>query len=362
MKSISFAIVGDRAEPVPPYWWAECLAKNPKGQCPQGCGTCKKANIAQNKDAQCMCAGSTAVCTTECGYPGQFSNKKCPMIPCQEPDLEAAGCVPLDKFPEAYPTEGWPSFQPCSGTTDCQAFCAQIIGTNKCKTYHNKPWVTKTICPKNAIMKEDCSNLESHLDPAFNRCKVPASGCPYDTDPSECSSAAGKKKPKIYDKSLENTLKIPDQVCPPLKNRGSDGFPNLLTNLLVPADASITCERACACNKNEGFGPPDCYYSGEGYPGPTGCCYCNGKNIAYDKSKKDTCGQYLPIFGIGVVPSQEACYEDYVNNPDHPGLLSNFPKKPTYQCVAIGDGSGGGSGPTLPPSPTLPPTFPLPPW
>ena len=63
-------------------------------------------------------------------------------------------------------------------------------------------------------------------------------------------------------------------------------------------------------------------------PPPAG----NGKDIAYDKKSRDTCGHYLPIFGPETVPSQSACYHDYVTNPDHPGLVNKFPEPSPFTC------------------------------
>ena len=63
-----------------------------------------------------------------------------------------------------------------------------------------------------------------------------------------------------------------------------------------------------------------------------GCCYCDGKNIAYDKTAFDTCGHYLPIFGNGTVPSAAQCYHDYAADPNHPGLVDNYPTPDPYTC------------------------------
>jgi hypothetical protein len=336
---------GQHAEKPSPYWWDSCKAQT--GPCPEGCGTCKKPNYSQD-DSQCMCAGMQSACTAECGYPGMVDKKKCAPIPCQQSDPEAAGCIDLgdncggDQPSECVDAQGtvstctFPSNYFAS-SSPCKAFCKQIPNTQKCETVRNSPsvWVGMGVCPAHAITQrpgtcaDDASPGVTYLPSKFNDCQqlnepyppLAASHCVH-TD----------TVPQMPNKSIEG-LAPPTKTCPTPPNRGSQGFPALFTNLLVPSDASVSCQTACACNENEGIGPPSCYFSGEPYPGPAGCCYCDGKNVAYDKTKFDTCGHYLPIFGPGTVPSQAACYSEYALNPDHPGLVDNFPKEVLYECV-----------------------------
>lgn len=123
-------------------------------------------------------------------------------------------------------------------------------------------------------------------------------------------------------------------------------YPSFFTDPRVPLDASITCEAACACNKKHGYGPPDCYQPGQPWPDWVSKCYCDGHNIAYDKTKFDQCGYYLPIFGEGVLlPSQYESYKDYAKKN---GLDNAYPAPATTMCKPIDDV-------LTPPSPSGPP-------
>jgi len=334
---------GELSEKRPPVWWHSCTKQT--GTCPSGCGTCKKPNYSQSSTT-CMCAGSDAECTADCHYPGYSDTKDCAALPCQQSNLAEAGCILLGSdcgagleskcvtsegttvdctFPEIY--DGGP----------CTAFCRQVPSTDECETIRNYHWVSVStgICPANAITKpeysDDSSSDITYLPIEYNRCAQ--DNPPYPPDPTLCVKT--DSKPEESDQSLSKNITFPSFTCRSLgsQNRGSKGFPEFFTNLLVPPDASATCQNACACNTNEGFGPPNCFYAGEPYPGPVSCCYCKGKNIAYDTSATDSCGHYLPIFGLGTIPSQAICYEDYILDPDHPDLINSFPQKDEYICV-----------------------------
>jgi len=337
---------GEHAVGRAPFWWHSC--KGQSGACPQSCGTCKKPNYSQTPAGQeptCMCAGANQACTAECGYPGMVTKKNCAPIPCQQDDPVAAGCIDLEGncgagksslCVDAQGTQAECTFPATySSSSPCQAFCREVLGTDKCETIRNfhDITVTKGVCPANAITKDQentCAEDVTYLPSQFNKCEQLNS--PYGPDSSSCKPTT--KAPQVPDQSFAGTpnSKPPTTLCPSMKNRGSMGFPAFFTDLLVPPDASVTCQTACACNENEGFGPPSCFFSGEPFPGPTGCCYCNGKDIAYDKKSRDTCGHYLPIFGPETVPSQSACYHDYVTNPDHPGLVNKFPEPSPFTC------------------------------
>jgi len=202
----------------------------------------------------------------------------------------------------------------------CIAFCAQVPGTNKCKTTRMQSYVSPGIsnpCQSNSITDvtsegsaNKCSNVGGIvlLDGDFSRCKNPTT-CPYDSaDLSrECAYANGSNVQLAQDLK-DKGVTVPNTTCPKLKNRGSEGFPSFFTNSRVPSDAAVSCQIACACNTRKGFGPPACFISGEPFPGPVNCCYCNGKNIAYDTKHFDSCGNYLPIYGEGVLPDQVSIY------------------------------------------------------
>jgi len=185
--------------------------------------------------------------------------------------------------------------------------------------------------------KNPCASIQGidFLDSRYNRCKNSGVKCPYPPpiagEGTNCATTT--IKPQIPDRNIrESNLKPPTLTCPALKNKGSEGFPAAFTNPQVPSDASITCQNACACNDKAGFGPPGCFYASQNWPGPTDCCYCDGKNIAWDKTKYDRCGNYLPIYGPGTVPSQYECYNQYALKE---GLVNNFPEPKEYECKAI---------------------------
>ena len=83
---------GEKEEIVPPSWWGTCQKQ--KGACPAGCGTCKPPD--KQAGGGCFCAGSSAMCTEECHYPGQKDDSNtCKTEPCREAKPEEAGCVSL---------------------------------------------------------------------------------------------------------------------------------------------------------------------------------------------------------------------------------------------------------------------------
>jgi len=322
---------GEKEEIVPPSWWKTCQTQT--GACPAGCGTCKPPD--KQAGGQCLCAGSNAVCTEECGYPGQKDDSNtCKTEPCREAKPEEAGCVSLgencggSQETDCMDAQGTITKNQNCGFSDnrlnpgqqCIAFCAQVPGTNKCKTTRMQSYVSpgmKDPCPSNQITAvtsegsaNKCSNVGGIvlLDGDFSRCKNPTT-CPYDSaDLSrECAYANGSNV-QIAQDLKDKGVTAPDRTCPKLKNRGSEGFPSFFTNSRVPSDAAVSCQIACACNTRKGFGPPACFISGEPFPGPTACCYCNGKNIAYDTKHVDSCGNYLPIYGEGVLPDQVSIY------------------------------------------------------
>jgi len=298
------------------------------------------------------------MCTEDCGYPGQKDDSKtCKTVPCREDNPEEAGCVSLgnncggSKETDCMDAQGTITKNQSCGFFDnrlnpgqqCIAFCAQVPGTNKCKTTRMQNYVApgmKNPCSSNSITSvtsegssNKCRNVGGIdlLNGDFSRCKNPTT-CPYDSaDLSrECAYANGSNVQLAQD--LKGKVTVPNQTCPNLKNRGSQGFPSFFTNSRVPSDASVSCQNACACNTNKGFGPPNCFQSGEPFPGAVGCCYCDGKNIAYDTKHFDSCGNYLPIFGEDVVPDQYSCYNDYAKAN---GLENAFPQPKDYHCVPI---------------------------
>jgi hypothetical protein len=207
----------------------------------------------------------------------------------------------------------------------CIAFCSLKPGTNTCRTtrmMNNVAPGMKNPCPSNSLtavtsegLTNTCDNVGGifFLDGDYNRCKNPTS-CPYDSASLsvECVYADGSNV-QIAQDLKDLGVKVPNMKCPGTKNRGSEGFPSFFTDPRVPSDASVTCQNACACNKKEGFGPPSCFQSGEPFPGPEECCYCFGKNIAFDKNSFDDCGNYLPIFGEGVLPDQVSMAMSFID-------------------------------------------------
>jgi len=233
----------------------------------------------------------------------------------------------------------------------CSAFCAQIIGTDKCETIRNEPNTVTNVCPARAISGDctKCAPFEGIdvLDKEYYKCKCPTK-CPYSAESieNECKpfSYFEHKPPVVKNQELFN-VKIPDTQCPVLKNFSTKGIPAFQTNTRLSGAynplSSVTCQNACACNNsNEGFAPPSCaYYDPAVYPGPTACCYCYGNQIAYDKEKFDSCGMFLPIFGKEVLPSQSECYKEYANN-DPLRLIDNFPPFQDFYCAKDTDDSG----------------------
>jgi len=134
---------GEHAVGRAPFWWHSC--KGQSGACPQSCGTCKKPNYSQTPAGQeptCMCAGANQACTAECGYPGMVTKKNCAPIPCQQDDPVAAGCIDLEGncgagksslCVDAQGTQAECTFPATySSSSPCQAFCREILGTDKC--------------------------------------------------------------------------------------------------------------------------------------------------------------------------------------------------------------------------------------
>ncbi len=256
----------------------------------------------------------------------------------------------------------------------CEAFCTQIPLTDKCETirwdansgpvqgmspctdtamtYTDISGFVNVCCSSDSLSENECASKEDihFVDSRFSRCQSPnQEACPYTSSKYPC--------PYLFQCSgtpeeIEGSSNPPSQCCPNTPNRGSEGYPAFFTDQRVPLHANAHCQVACACNKNTGFGPPSCFDPGQPYPGPLDHCYCDGHNIAYDKTKFDQCGYYLPIFGIGVLPGQ---YESYANAADADtcgsntnGLVNNFPEP--MECVPI-------DPPPAPPSPSGPPSW-----
>lgn len=120
----------------------------------------------------------------------------------------------------------------------CSAFCAQIIGTDKCETIRNQQSVTTDVCPARAISGDcRCANVPDNgidvLDKEYYKCKCPTT-CPYTAESieNECLpfSVTGNAKPKVENQELFN-VKIPDIQCPGLKNFDLMGIPAFQTDL-----------------------------------------------------------------------------------------------------------------------------------
>ena len=236
----------------------------------------------------------------------------------------------------------------------CSAFCAQIIGTDKCETIRNERNTVTDVCPARAISGDcDCAkNPDNGIDvlsEAYYKCKCP-NVCPYSAESieNECKpfSDFGNAPPVVKNQELFDVT-VPNTQCPVLKNFSTKGIPAFQTNTRLSGAynplSSVTCQNACACNdSNEGFAPPSCaYYDPAVYPGPTACCYCDGNHIAYDEKSFDSCGMFLPIFGKEVLPSQAECYKEYANN-DPLRLIDNFPPFQDFYCAK--DDSSDDSG------------------
>ena len=225
----------------------------------------------------------------------------------------------------------------------CEAFCTQVPFTDKCETVRwdasSGPVVGMSPCTDTAMTYTDtsgdvngCAYVEGihFVDDQFSRCPSPTE-CPYNSEEMyQCGQCSSSKRPTIE----PDAPPLPKQCCPMAKNRGSEGYPAFFTDQRVPLHASITCQAACACNKKPGYGPPDCYQPGEPWPDFLSDCYCDGHNIAYDKTKFDQCGYYLPIFGEGVLPSQYESYKDYAKEN---GLDNAYPAPATTMCKKIDD-------------------------
>lgn len=166
-------------------------------------------------------------------------------------------------------------------------------------------------CPKSAqtsVTSEGKSNVCGHvtgvvlLSGDFSRCPASTS-CPYDSASMYCTPT--DEEPIVDDQNLKQELNEKGiklhKICPTAPNHSS-GTPSFFADLRVPDD-NAACQVACACNEKKGFGPPDCFPKGEPL-GLLSCCYCDGQNMAYDKKNLDNCGNYLPIYGEGVLPNQ----------------------------------------------------------
>ena len=205
----------------------------------------------------------------------------------------------------------------------CIAFCAQVPGTNKCKTTRMQSYVSPGIsnpCQSNSITDvtsegsaNKCSNVGGIvlLDGDFSRCKNPTT-CPYDSaDLSrECAYANGSNVQLAQDLK-DKGVTVPNTTCPKLKNRGSEGFPSFFTNSRVPSDAAVSCQIACACNTRKLQERALGHLLASKVVNLSqvlSLLLLQREKYCYDTKHVDSCGNYLPIYGEGVLPDQVSFY------------------------------------------------------
>jgi len=231
--------------------------------------------------------------------------------------LDNIACALSDYYPGYYPEKSHCPPKPCSSEAAArEGFCYANDALNYCADKgHGKCGMMR--CPKGTSFSE-----YSQGSPSFVDCQ-----------------------PKFY--SLDEIQCI-DGSCPHPMNLQSQGAPPVMKDPKIPRGMNKYCDLMCMCGikGNSRYGPPKCdpsfgkHDSGQKQSSDDGKgilegCYCDQEandgrgGMAFDKTKFDNCGFYLPLYGPGVGGGQAAAYQGYAKSN---GLKDFFPE-PKPQCV-----------------------------
>jgi len=301
----------------PPLWWKKCKFNNrnvgkdwggnkPGGKCddPGGkgaeatpCGTCTEPSSTAGEREPCGCSRNQGHCAIACGFPLDETaadvKSKCPPRPCTNMTSAAENC------------NGWQ--RECSNPTGGKNMCIQKDG--HCE-------VDKCVTGFFRVDEYNCCPGSYYSDKQMAGLKCPRAEHPKKYKVAHCASPFG--------------CKDATSDCGKVIINHASGMPRTLntSNLINPKTFDNVCDNACKCNPlglepGRGFlSAPLCQAGGQAYPQAVDTCYCDGDTMAWDKTKVDLCGYWLPIYGKDIPGGQANAYKAYAKAN---GLKNNFP-------------------------------------